>query len=145
LPFCTNCGTPLGDRDFFCGRCGARQPVAGAPSAPSEGGGISARTAAMLCYIPVAGWIAAILVLASERFRNAADVRFHAFQGLYLFVAWLLLEWFPWFHLVPMHFFPFRAMLQLLIVFVWIFMLIKASREERYHLPLIGELAERSL
>ena len=36
------------------------------------------------------GWIAAIIVLASQRFKAMPTVRFHAFQGLYLFVAWLM-------------------------------------------------------
>jgi len=52
--------------------------------------GISPRTASILCYIPVVGWIASIIVLAADRFRNDHRVRFHAFQGLYLFVAWLI-------------------------------------------------------
>ena len=46
----------------------------------------------MLCYIPFAGWIACIVVLASPQFREDQAVRFNAFQGLYLFVAWLLVQ-----------------------------------------------------
>ena len=148
VPFCTQCGTPLGDRDFFCGKCGARQPVPGTPGVYG-GEGTSPRTASMLCYVPYVGWIAAIFVLASERFREHPNVRFHAFQGLYLFVAWLLLDWavlpwMPWSFLRP-HFFPLHKILQLLIFSLWVFMLMKASRNERYSLPVIGELAERSL
>ena len=148
MPFCSQCGTSLGDRDFFCGKCGARQPIPGTPGVYRRTGeGLSDRTASMLCYIPFVGWLAAIFVLASDRFRQSRDVRFHAFQGLYLFVAWLLLSWtiLPWFHSFPAHFFPFRKILELGVIGLWIFMLVKASREERYSLPLIGELAERSL
>ena len=32
-------------------------------------------------------------MLASERFRHETQVRLHAFQGLYLFVAWLMVQW----------------------------------------------------
>ncbi len=151
MPYCSQCGTQLTDRDFFCGKCGARQPIPGTPGIYRRSGsgadGVSPRTASMLCYIPFVGWIAAIFVLATERFRNSHDVRFHAFQGLYLFVAWLLLDWaiFPWFHWIPRHIFPFRQIMELLIFGLSIFLFIKASREERYSLPLIGELAERSL
>ena len=148
MPFCSQCGTPTGERDFFCGHCGVRQPVPGTPGIyRSTPDGISPRTAAMLCYIPFVGWIAAIFVLAAQRFRDNASVRFHAFQGLYLFVGWLLLDWtvMPWFHFLPGHFFPFGKVLELLLFALWIFMFIKASKEERYSLPVIGELAERSL
>jgi uncharacterized membrane protein len=107
------------------------------------------RTASMLCYIPFVGWIAAILVLAAQRFQKSPDVRFHAFQGLYLFVAWLLLDWavLPWFPFGPHHFFfaPLRTIAHAILFAIWIFMLIKAAHEERYSLPIIGELAERSL
>ena len=50
------------------------------------------RTAAILCYIPVVGWIAAVVVLATDQFRRNRTLRFHAFQGLYLFVAWLIVS-----------------------------------------------------
>ena len=148
MPFCSQCGTSTGERDFFCGHCGARQPVPGTPGIyRTTPDGITPRTASMLCYIPFVGWIAAILVLAAQRFRDNVNVRFHAFQGLYLFVGWLLLDWtvMPWFHFLPGRFFPFRKALELLLFGVWIFMFIKASKEERYSLPVIGELAERSL
>lgn len=148
MPFCGQCGASLGDRDFFCGKCGNRQPVPGIPGVyRSHGDGMSARTASMLCYVPFAGWIAAILVLASQRFSQDRNVRFHAFQGLYLFVGWLLLDWavMPWFRFFPPHFFPMRKLAELLLLALWIFMLIKASKEERYSLPIVGELAERSL
>ena len=146
MPFCTQCGTSLDDSDFFCGKCGVRQPIPGTPGIYQAREGMSPRTASMLCYIPFAGWIAAIFVLASARFRDQANVRFHAFQSLYLFVAWLLVGWavVPFFFFKP-HVFPFGVILKLFIIGLWIFMLIKASREERYSLPLIGDLAERSL
>src|SRR5271168_1675552 len=101
MPYCPQCGTKVGAADKFCVKCGAPQPAtAGAPGAARPGfapqdftRGISNRNAALLCYIPMMGWIAAIVVLATDRFRKEAQVRFHAFQGLYLFVAWLLVDW----------------------------------------------------
>jgi uncharacterized membrane protein len=114
--------------------------------------GISGRNAALLCYIPMVGWIAAIVVLASERFRRQPDVRFHAFQGLYLFVAWLMVEWVvspalaigEWTGGFPLHRF-FGHLLQLMIFAAWILMIVKVSHDEKYKLPIIGELAERSV
>ena len=115
--------------------------------------GVSNRNASLLCYIPMVGWVAAIVVLASERFRRETQVRFHAFQGLYLFVAWLMIEWVispalsisdDWASGFPMHRLFTRG-LQLLIFAAWVFMIIKVSHDESYKLPIIGELAERSV
>jgi uncharacterized membrane protein len=103
----------------------------------------------LLCYIPVIGWIPAVVVLASERFKQDRTVRFHAFQGLYLFVAWLLVDWAlgPLLATVPGHAFRTSVVgiLKALLFVVWIFMIVKTSHNETYRLPVIGELAERSL
>src|SRR5689334_5208035 len=99
MPFCSQCGTQVTDTDAYCGRCGAPQPVSPrtGPRPPLRTtdplDSMNPRTASILCYIPGIGWIAAIVVLASTKFRHNRVVRFHAFQGLYLFVAWLLTEW----------------------------------------------------
>jgi uncharacterized membrane protein len=98
--------------------------------------------------VPWVGWIVAIYVLASSRFRNAQDIRFHAYQGLYIFVAWLVVDWAvgPWFGMMPGGGkAPIDGLLQLFLLGVWVFMLIKTSKGERYSLPVLGELAERSL
>src|SRR5579883_2379451 len=91
MPYCCHCGQKVGTGDQYCANCGAAQPNS-SPVADYIHG-ISPRTAALLCYVPIVGWIVAIVVLASERFRRATKVRFHAFQGLYLFVAWLIVDW----------------------------------------------------
>jgi uncharacterized membrane protein len=85
-------------------------------------------------------------VLASERFRADRIVRFHAFQGLYLFVAYLIEDWVlkPMFSVV--RHVPLNALIQLVLFGVAIFMIVvTASREEAYALPIIGELAEKSV
>ena len=107
---------------------------------------MSPRTAAILCYIPVVGWIAAVVVLAVHQFRGNRTLRFHAFQGLYLFVAWLIVSEVlsPVLHPIG-HIFGIAKLLHALILFLWIFMIIKASQDEAYSLPIIGELAERSV
>jgi len=156
MPFCVHCGNNVGPSDQYCGKCGTRQaagaPGAAARPAPDLMTGISNRNASLLCYIPMVGWLAAIVVLASDRFRRETQVRFHAFQGLYLFVAWLMVEWVispalyfsDWGSGFMLHRLVSRC-LQLLIFAAWIFMLIKVSHDENYKLPIIGELAERSV
>src|SRR5271154_5587273 len=155
MPYCVQCGTSVGTADQFCGKCGSRQGPA-TPGSTATGAkpadfmsGLSNRHAALLCYIPMVGWIAAIVVLASERFGREAQVRFHAFQGLYLFVAWLMVEWVVsparyMFDDVPLYRLVTHG-LQLLVVCAWIFMMIKVSQDQTYKLPIVGELAERSV
>jgi uncharacterized membrane protein len=104
----------------------------------------------MLCYVPMLGWIASIIVLASPRFRAERTVRFHAFQGLYLFVVWLLLDWVvvPFSNTIPGGHSPFAPVARILMVavfFAWIWMMVKTAQEETFHLPIVGDLAERSL
>jgi uncharacterized membrane protein len=148
MPFCTQCGTQVSESDTFCASCGGRQRGASGPI-PDFTGGMRPATASVLCYIPFVGWIASIVVLASQRFRTYTDVRFHAFQGLYLFVAWLILDWGigPFFPFVPNHMFRFSitGVLKLMVIAASVFMMIKTNQGERYRLPIFGELAERSL
>jgi uncharacterized membrane protein len=152
MPFCSQCGYTVGDADRFCYRCGANQPAGASappPLRPPVAGhdplaGIQPRTAALLCYVPWIGWIAAVIVLASDRFRRDRGVRFHAFQGLYLSVAWLLdqyaLRYLPW----PFHV-GLNGLIALALLGASIFMIIKVLHDQTYSLPLFGELAARSV
>jgi uncharacterized membrane protein len=147
MPFCSQCGNQVGTA-LYCPLCGSKQPVGHATPpvfTPDPLSGLNPRTASILCYIPGIGWIASIVVLASGRFRHDRLVRFHGFQGLYLFVAWLLddmvlrhiLERIPGFH--------FHSLIQAVLLGMSIFMMVKASHDEAYPLPLFGELAQKSV
>jgi uncharacterized membrane protein len=144
MPYCSQCGNQVGAADVFCAKCGGRQPVGPRPGADPLAS-LTPKTASMLCYIPVVGWIAAIIVLAADRFRQDQRVRFHAFQGLYLFVAWLVVNqvFRPiWDSLaVPL---PLGRILEGAVMVAWIVMLVKTSHEETYALPVIGDLAHKS-
>jgi len=143
VPDCTACGRQVLDTDAYCRQCGRSQPTAASRGGPA----ISPRAASILCDIPWLGWIASLYVLAADKFRPAKDVRFHAYQGLYLFVAWLLVHWTIglWLRVMPGPYIPIDKLLELALLVVWIFMLLKTSKGERYTLPLLGELAQRSL
>jgi len=105
---------------------------------------ISPRTASILCYVPGMGWVASIIVLAAERFRHDRATRFHAFQGLYLFVAFLISDWVlkPMFSAMHVH---VGGIIQAILLGMCIFMMVKASHNETYELPVFGELANRSI
>lgn len=162
MPFCTQCGLAIGERDQFCGSCGARQTASATPPPPpppsgsSRGSGqsfpdsalgsLNPRTASLLCYIPVIGWVPSLLVLASGQFRHNASVRFHAFQGLYLAVAYLVVDWViqP---LARAGGFPFGGVsaLKLVVIGACLWMIVKLAQGETFKLPLIGDLAEKSV
>ena len=66
-------------------------------------------------------------------------------MGLYLFAVWLLLWWAgPIMDYGSGHFFNGHRLFEGVLLFVSVFMMIKASHEETYVLPIIGELAKRS-
>ena len=133
--------------DSFCGRCGARQPQGkGSPITADPLASLRPRSASVLCYVPALGWIAAIIVLASQRVRRDRAVRFHAFQGLYLFVAWLMADWVfrPMMASIVPHL-HLASIVQAGLVVMSIFMMVKAAHDEAYALPLFGELAQRSV
>ena len=166
MPYCTNCGTPVDPVAAYCGNCGFAQRPAAASGTRAQAAGLGGpgpqstpfatpffdsiddRTACILCYIPVLGIVPSIFVLAAKRFRANYRVRFNAFQGLYLFVAWLIVSsalpsllvgsWDRGFeHLLI-------AFLRLGLIFCWIYMLVQASQRNDVHLPIIGDLAARS-
>jgi uncharacterized membrane protein len=148
MPFCTTCGSQVADTDTFCARCGSKQ-AAPRPAGHRFMNDVSARTASMACYIPIIGWIPAVAVLATRRFQHDRVVRFHAFQGLYIFVVWLLIKWVldPFAHMVPG---PdamtgMVAVMYVVVFGAWIWMIVKTSQQEMFRLPIIGDLAERSV
>jgi uncharacterized membrane protein len=147
MPYCIQCGQQVGGGDAFCHQCGAAQPGSSSrrPAGSDPLSPLSPRAASILCYIPGVGWIASIIVLASDKFRSDRAVRFHAFQGLYLFVAWLLDGWVlrPMFSMIPRM--PLNTLVELLLLGMSIFMMVKAAHNETYPLPVFGELAQRSV
>jgi uncharacterized membrane protein len=147
LPFCTNCGSNVDSSASYCSQCGTAQPRTNQQFTDFLDG-MSDRTASILCYIPVVGVIAAIVCLASQRFRTNVKVRFNAFQSLYLFVAWLILSSAIPVLIVGMpgwgveH--AFVDALKVVLFISWIYLLIKATHREQVRLPIIGDLAARS-
>lgn len=154
MPFCSSCGNQVHDRDLYCASCGTRQAVHDTqqqqPPPPYQTidplQGVPPRTASILCYIPVIGWIPSVVVLASKRFRTDTTVRFHAFQGLYLFAAWLVVNWAlrPIFRSIGDPAFRVDRLLEAVLLGASIFMMVKTSQEQMYSLPVIGDLAHRS-
>jgi uncharacterized membrane protein len=144
--------------DAYCNQCGSLQPgaqprAAGQERSSNSGSqknftdSIDDRTWNTLCYTPVLGWIASVFVLAAERFQHDRNSRFHAFQGLYLFVAWLIIDWgvAPFFWHGRSALFNVKGLLHLALVATGVYMMIKTHQKQNLRLPVFGELADRSL
>ena len=107
-------------------------------------GGMSENVAGALCY--VLGLITGILFLVLAPYNQNKFVRFHAFQAIFFHVAWIVL-WIadtmmafvlPWYlmSLVGM-------LLALGGLALWLILMFKAYNNERFKLPIIGDLAEK--
>jgi uncharacterized membrane protein len=157
MPYCTQCGKEVLAADRFCAACGSEQSVAGGTAAAGEtrksSSGLSEwlrnlepQKASTLCYVPVVGWVMSIVVLAADRFRDERETRFHAFQGLYLFVLWLFVDWVFSPIMSRINTVDFLGHLfKAVVLGTWIFMLVKTSQGQMVRLPIIGELADRSV
>ena len=149
MPFCSQCGNPVDAAAPFCGS--VRRPPGGGNgrgirrSARTRFPGLTPRTVSILLDIPDGSVGGRHVVLPWSGFATIASFRFHAFQALYLFVAWLLnnfvVSWIPW---PPPHV-RIHELVSLALVAMSIFMMVKAAHEQAYSLPLFGELAARSV
>jgi uncharacterized membrane protein len=159
MAFCPNCGVEAPGR--FCPNCGATvapaaagpTPGYAAPPPPTPGlqsAGMSENVVSCLCYIPFGiGLICSIVFLVVAPYSQNRNIRFNAFQGLFLNIAIIVL----WFvvaivcmifavmtHGVGIGIFP---LFSLAVLVLFIFMMVKAYGNQRVKLPVIGDLAEK--
>ena len=94
--------------------------------------GLDENVAGLLCYL--LGFITGIVFLVVEKKSNF--VKFHAKQStitfLILFVISLILGWIP----------IIGFLVLILSLILWLFLMIKALKGERYMLPIVGKMAE---
>ena len=106
--------------------------------------------AGALCYL--FGFITGILFLVLAPYNQDRNIRFHAFQSIFLNIAWVAL-WIV-FGIVTLffNFIPFigvfvsltlRFALGLGGFIVWIYMMFKTYNGERIVLPIVGAMAEK--
>jgi uncharacterized membrane protein len=161
MAFCPSCGSPVEGR--FCAKCGATVGAAAGggagvppPSFPNPGpqpvaagSGLSQNAAAALCY--VLGLITGILFLVLEPYNRDRTIRFHAFQSIFLNVAWIA-AWIVRVILAIMFSFVGGLwMLSLLLGLVfglgffilWLYLIISAYQGKTVVLPIIGPLAQK--
>lgn len=142
MAFCNMCGAQIADGTTTCAACSAR--AAAAPIAASGAPGMADNVAGMLAYVTI---IPAIVFLVVEPYNKNRFIRFHAFQCLFVCLAWIVL----WFGLGIIAHIPFLGWLTVLIwpligiagFIVWIILLLKANQGLKYKLPMIGDMAEK--
>ena len=138
MAFCSGCGTQIADGTTMCAACSAK-----APAAPASGG-MSDNVAGMLAYVTI---IPAIIFLVMEPYNKSRFVRFHSFQNIFFWVAWIGV----WIALSIIGMIPVLGWATLLLwplvglggLIVWVILLIKANQGQMFKLPIIGDLAEK--
>jgi uncharacterized membrane protein len=97
--------------------------------------GLDENVAGFFCYL--FGFITGIVFLVVEK--ESRFVKFHAMQStitfLSLFVISIILGWIP---IIGLLVYP----LWILSLILWLLLMIKALRGERYSLPIVGKMAE---
>lgn len=101
--------------------------------------GIDENIAGLLCY--VLGWITGIVFLVLEK--ENKFVRFHAMQSLatflVLFVISIVIGMIPFIGVIIL---PLIGLLGLIL---WLLLMYKAFKGERFKLPVVGDFAERQI
>jgi len=135
----------------FCGKCGTpvtTTPAAGVPRAPGAAA-MSPNVAAALSYL--LGLITGIIFLVLDPYKNDRFVRFHAFQSIFFSVTftifWYLWSSLIWFGLAGWAMMGVLGLLTSLIGLAafcfWLFLMYKAYNNERFMIPILGEIAAR--
>ncbi len=150
--YCSECGFSIeNEEQKFCPRCGAavQSNVSMPPSASASSSGMEDNIAGLLCYI--LGFVTGIIFLILEPYNKRAFVRFHAFQSIFLSVACVVLSialsiisgifyFISW--TLGFAFSKLWGLVGLGIFILWIFLMFKAYSNEKFKLPIIGQLAE---
>ena len=119
----------------------AAQPVAGA--------GLTPNLAGALAYL--VGAITGILFLVIEPFKNDRFVRFHAFQSIFLNLAWIAF-WIVWaivvgiltmisHGLLALILGPVGLLIGLAALCLWVYLMYSAYQGKTFQVPIIGPLA----
>lgn len=172
MAFCANCGAEASGR--FCQKCGAPLPAPGAGPGPAPGPGampppgvnpqynpapppqigqsvgMTDNMAGALCYL--VGFITGILFLVLTPYNQNREIRFHAFQSIFLNIAWIALWIVITIILIPLRYIPFLGLFISLILeavlglggfILWLYMMFKTYNGEKIVLPVVGPLAEK--
>lgn len=149
MTFCPNCGSQA--TGSFCPNCGTALSSSGPSSAAGSGfpsasvnaSGLTDNVAGALCYS--FGFITGIIFLLLAPYNRSSFVRFHAFQSIFLTIAWFAVTAAFGVLTAISHgllalFFP---LIYLAFFILWLYMMYTAFTNKKTKLPVIGDLAEK--
>src|ERR1700677_5390839 len=152
MAFCENCGAKVSGR--FSQKCGApadapgmpppgvNPPLNPLPTAVAPSIGMTDNMAGALCYL--FGFITGILFLVLAPYNQNRNIRFHAFQSIFLNIAWVALWIVITIILIPFRYIPFLGLfIAIVLQFVlglggfiaWLYMMCKTYNGEKDVLP----------
>lgn len=145
MPFCSNCGKETSSN--FCAQCGAAVGGATTAAAPVSMPGLQTNVAAALCYL--LGLLTGVVFLVLAPYNQNSTIRFHAFQSIFVSIAWFVI----WIVIgivesaMPfgVHFMValLSGVVSLIGFLGWLFLMWKAYQGEKIVLPVVGPLAEQ--
>ena len=145
MAFCATCGSAV--EGSFCAKCGSQ--VGAAPSASSGpamqvSGAMADNVASALCYL--VGLITGIIFLVLAPYNKNPAIRFHAFQSIFMNVAWIVIAFGLNIVLGIMHLWTLlflTPLIGLAFFVLWLIMLIQTFQGKTIVLPLIGPIAQQ--
>jgi uncharacterized membrane protein len=135
---CPACKAETGSDSAFCPHCGANTATGAAAAIPAQQGGLSETAAGVIAYLTI---IPAIIFLAMDPYNRSSFVRFHAWQSIFFGLAVIASNFIL--GLIPIIGWILLCPLWLVFLILWILVMVKASKGERYKLPFIGNFAEQ--
>ena len=169
MSFCQTCGSSLPDGSPACPACGASQGVAASSATPgaipgsypgpapvvapvaAAGSGLTPNAAGALAYL--FGAITGIVFLVLDPFKADRFVRFHAFQSIFVTLAWVAF-WIAWqivyWTLTAIsHGFLFFVLAPISLLIgvawfcLWVYLMYSAYQGKTFQIPIIGPLAAK--
>ena len=148
MAFCASCGAQVEGK--FCAKCGTPMGAAVPPPGATFGGaaptavGMTDNTASALCY--VLGLITGVLFLVLAPYNQNKVVRFHAFQSIFLSVAWIVVSMvinivFGMLHMYSL--LMLSPLIGLAFFVLWIYLIVTAYQGKTVVLPVIGPIAQQ--
>jgi uncharacterized membrane protein len=139
VAFCPTCGTQIAD-GAACPKCAGAGP--GTPAVTPVAAGITDNLAGALAYLTI---IPAIVFLVIEPFNKKRFVRFHAFQSIFFFIAWIAIDiglaiigHIPFLGWATLFLWPLVSLVLFVILLI---LMLKAYQGQMFKLPVIGDIA----